>query len=63
MNINPSRDIDETKAFVFDILVGVGGLISVGYVGYEMGAFAGVTDTIPFIAIASGRYSEPVVWR
>jgi hypothetical protein len=54
MNTDPNRGIDETKAFVFDVLVGIGGLLGVGYAGYEMGIFTEVADTFPSIAIFGG---------
>jgi hypothetical protein len=54
MNTDPNRGIDESKAFVFDVLVGVGGLLGVGYAGYEMGIFTGVADTFPSIVIFGG---------
>jgi hypothetical protein len=54
MRTGPNRGIDETKAFVFDVLVGVGGLLGVGYAGYEMGVFTGVADTFPSIVIFGG---------
>jgi hypothetical protein len=54
MNTDPNRGIDESKAFAFDVLVGIGGLLGVGYAGYEMGVFAGATDTLPSIAIFGG---------
>lgn len=54
MPTDPNRDVEGTKAFVFDMLVGAGGLTGVGYAGYEMRVFAGVTDSVPSIAIVSG---------
>lgn len=54
MSTDPNRDSNETKAFAFDVLVGVGGLLGVGYAGYESGIFTGVTDTLPSIAIFGG---------
>lgn len=53
-NTDSSRDITETKAFVFDVLVGVSGLLGVGYIGYEMGIITGVVDSVPSIAIFGG---------
>lgn len=54
MNTDSNQDIDEMKAFAFDVLGGVGGFLGVGYAGYKMGMFTEVAGTFPSIAVLSG---------
>lgn len=46
--------VDETKAFLFDALTGLGGLLGMGYVGHEMGVFARAPGNLPYLFIFSG---------
>lgn len=42
------------KAFVLDVVVGLGGLLGVGYSGYKAGLFTDVAGGFPVLAVFSG---------